>query len=247
MSPPNHVAIVAYGPSMHQYVALAKAMGSRRAFCDEVWGVNAVGSVLHCDRVFHMDDVRIQEIRAAAEPDSNIAHMLAWLKTAPGPIYTSRAHPDYPGLVDFPLESVVNATGGMPYFNSTPAYAVALAIAEGVKVLSLFGLDYTYANAHDAERGRACVEFWLGRAHALGIDIRVSDRSSLLDSCDADRLYGYGRFSSITPNFTQRPDGSIAVEMAENADLPSAADIERAYDHSRHPSPLVSGVTQPKE
>src|SRR6185312_12637833 len=101
----------------------------RHVVAGEVWGINAVASVLRCDRAFHMDDVRIQEVRAKANPDGPIRQMLEWLKTAPGPIYTSRAHPDYPGLVDFPLEAVLNATGGFPYFNSTPAYAIALAIA----------------------------------------------------------------------------------------------------------------------
>jgi hypothetical protein len=43
-----------------------------------------------------MDDVRIQEIRAAARPESNIATMLGWMRKHPGPIYTSRLHPDYP-------------------------------------------------------------------------------------------------------------------------------------------------------
>lgn len=250
MSSVKHVAILAYGPSLHQYVDLAKALGSRRAFADEVWGINAVASVLDCDRAFHMDDVRIQEIRAEAAPDSNVANMLAWLKTAKGPIYTSREHEDYPGLVAYPLERVLNATGGgVRYFNSTPAYAIALAIAEGIEAISLFGLDYTYANAHDAEKGRACVEFWLGVAYARGVDIRVSSVSSLMDSCEPDEvmLYGYGRFGSLTPKFEQRADGSLAVDLVENAELPSADEIEAAYDHSRHPSPLVSGVTQPKE
>jgi hypothetical protein len=32
--------------------------------------------VLVCDRVFHMDDIAVQEIRAAANPDGNIAAML---------------------------------------------------------------------------------------------------------------------------------------------------------------------------
>jgi hypothetical protein len=50
------------------------------------------------------------------------------------------------------------------YFNSTAAYAVAYAIHMGVKKISVFGMDFTYPNAHDAEKGRACVEFWLGIA-----------------------------------------------------------------------------------
>jgi len=245
---PRHVSIVAYGPSMHTYVDVAKAIGSRTAYCDEVWAINSVAGVIHCDRAFHMDDVRIQEIRAAARPDSNIAHMLAWLKRAPGPIYTSRAHPDYPGLVDFPLADVLNKTGGMPYFNSTPAYAVALALAEGFETISLFGLDYTYANAHDAEKGRACIEFWLGRAFALGVRVHVPNTSSLLDRISSHkRLYGYGEFGSLDVEITPGEDGKLAVRFDERASLPTADEIEAEYDHSRHPSPQVSGVTQQKE
>ena len=60
-----------------------------------------------------MDDVRIQEVRAAAAPQSNIANMLAWMRRHPGPILTSRIpEPNaYPGLVAFPLEPVINALG----------------------------------------------------------------------------------------------------------------------------------------
>jgi hypothetical protein len=78
--------------------------------------------VFACDRVFHMDDVRIQQVRADAVPDSNIAVMLDWMKAHPGPIYTSRPHPDYPGLVRFPLQDVLNDLG-TAYFNGTAAYA----------------------------------------------------------------------------------------------------------------------------
>lgn len=259
MTAPRHIAILAYGPSLQQYVELTKALGGREAFCDEVWAVNAIGSVLNCDRVFHMDDVRIQEIRVAAQPDSNIAAMLAWLKKTKTPVYTSRAHAAYAALVEYPLEHVLNLAGGMAYFNSTPAYAVALALAELAAVratsdpkaglvLSLFGLDYTYANAHDAEKGRACIEFWLGRAHAMGVDVRVSSHSSLLDACEAEPpLYGYGRFGSRDVAFGKKPDGSIAVSFADRATMPTADEIEAAYDHSRHPSPLAGNVTQQKE
>lgn len=242
--PKKHIALLAYGPSLHQYVELAKAIGGREAFSDEVWAVNAVGSVLACDLVFHMDDVRIQEVRAAAEPESNIARMLIWLKTTKIPVFTSRAHSDYPSLVEYPLEKVLNATGGVPYFNSTPAYAIALALAEygADLVLSLFGLDYTYANVHRAEKGRACIEYWLGRAHAMGADVRISNRSSLLDSCEEHTLYGYGPFGSRDVVTSRDPrTGRLAVAFKSRPELPSAAEIETAYDHSRHPSPLVRG------
>ena len=102
---PRHVVILGLGPSLEHYVDNVKRLGGRHAFADEVWGINAVGGVLQCDRIFHMDDVRVQEARAAAAPESNIAHMLAWMRRHPGPIMTSQVPEpnDYPGLVAFPL------------------------------------------------------------------------------------------------------------------------------------------------
>jgi hypothetical protein len=171
MTAPNHVAILGLGPSLAQYMAIARGLGGRSAYCDEVWAINNLGDVFQCDRIFHMDDVRIQEIRAAAAPDSNIANMLRWMRRTPARSYTSRAHPDYPGLVEFPLEDVINDLG-FAYLNNTAAYAVAYAIHIGVKKISLYGCDFTYPNAHDAEKGRACVEYWLGFAKARGIQDR---------------------------------------------------------------------------
>jgi SAM-dependent methyltransferase len=234
---PRHVAILGLGPSLEKYSGVAKRAGGRRAFCDETWGINAVGDVYACDRVFHMDDVRVQEIRAAAAPASNIAAMLAWLRTYPGPVITSRAHPDYPGLQEFPLEAVVNRFP-TAYFNSTAAYAVAYAVYLGVKKISLFGIDFTYANAHDAEKGRACVEFWLGIAAARGIELSMPKVTSLMDACNAqaDRFYG---FDCVDLDI-RREDGRIAVRMTERAQKPTADEIEDRYDHSKHPNPLLS-------
>lgn len=233
---PEHVAIVGLGPSSAQYVNICKSMGARRKFCDETWAINAFGDVLACDRIFHMDDVRIQQIRADAAPESNIAAMLGWLKAHPGPVITSRAHPDYPGLVEFPLEDVINDCP-FGYFNSTAAYAVAYAIHLGVKKISLFGCDFTYPNAHDAEKGRACVEFWLGMAAERGIQLVVPKTTSLLDAMSSqdERFYGYD-----CVDLGIKKDGDrIAISFTEKTELPTAEDVERAYDHSEHPNPLV--------
>jgi|CXWL01.1.fsa_nt_gi SAM-dependent methyltransferase len=233
---PEHVAILALGPSLEKYVDVVKRVGGKHAYCDETWGINAVGGVVLCDRIFHMDDVRIQEIRAKARPDTNIARMLEWIKVHPGPIITSRAHPDYPGLVEYPLRDVIH-TFQHAYFNSTVAYAVAYAIWLGVKKISLYGLDFTYANSHDAEKGRACVEFWLGIAAERGINFMIPKDSTLLDAMNtqAERLYGYDtvdvRISAVK--------GDTVVEFTERAQLPTADEIEDRYDHGRHTNALV--------
>lgn len=239
---PSHISIVGLGPSCATFFELTRRLGGASAYCDEVWGINAMGDVLRCDRIFHMDDLKVQEARAEAKPDGNIAAMVRWLKSHPGPVYTSVVRDGYPGLVAFPLEAVLNRSGdqngGAPYFNSTAAYAVAFAIHLGVDRISLFGLDYTLPNSHHAEQGRACVEFWLGIAAARGIEITIPDSSSLMDACatDRDRLYGY---DCVDVALNNQEDGSVRVEFAARAETPTAAEIEDRYNHAKHPNRLM--------
>lgn len=226
----KHIAILGLGPSLDQYLEKTKRNGGRSNFCDETWTINALGDVFACDLVFHMDDVRIQEIRAAAAPASNIAAMLKWIKTSKVPVVTSRAHPDYPALVEYPLEDVLNNVGH-DYFNSTAAYAIAFAIHIGARAISVFGMDFTYPNVHDAEKGRACVEFWLGQAHARGIKINLPKTSTLMDACypRESRLYGY---DTLDVAFNMQENGMLKLGFVPRETLPSAAEIEKNYDHS---------------
>lgn len=238
---PEHVAILGLGPSVAAYLDLIKRLGSRRAYADEVWGINALGDVLACDRVFHMDDMKVQEARAAARPDGNIAAMVAALKTHPGPVYTSVVRDGYPGFVPFPLAEVLSGRydcNGTPYFNNTAAYAIALAIHIGVKRISLFGIDFTHPNIHSGEQGRACCEFWLGIAAGRGIEITVPEQTTLLDACAPERelLYGY---DCVDVEIEHGADG-VAVRMVERAGEVDAAEIERRYDHGRHPNRLMA-------
>lgn len=234
---PNHVVILGLGPSLESYVDLVKRIGARRAFADEVWGINAVADVIQCDRVFHMDDVRIQERRAVAAPDSNIAAMLTWLKAHPGPVYTSRAHPDYPGLVEYPLQDVINSCG-FAYFNSTAAYAVAYAVHIGVRKIGCFGFDFTYKDSHKAEKGRACVEFHLGIAKARGIEIGFPSVTTLMDANAPieERVYGY---DTLDLEMDGGGDLPVTVTFKEKVAIPTAEEIEARYDHSKHPNRLV--------
>jgi SAM-dependent methyltransferase len=226
----KHIAILGLGPSVDEYLNITKRQGGRSKFCDETWAINALGNVFACDLVFHMDDIRIQQIRAEAAPASNIAAMVEWIRTSPVPVVTSRAHPDFPALVEFPLEDVLNHLGH-DYFNNTAAYAVAFAIHTGAAEISLFGMDYTYPNVHDAEKGRACVEFWLGQAHARGIKIHLPKSTTLMDSCypQASRLYGY---DTLDIKFNIHDDGQLKLDCVPRETLPTAAEIEANYDHS---------------
>lgn len=234
------VAIVGMGPSARQFLELCKRHGGRRALYDEVWGINAIGDVFACDKVFHMDDVRIQEIRVQAQPDSNIAQMLKWLKTYSGEVITSRAHPDYPCLKEFPLAEAVSAVRE-GYFNSTAAYAVAyaaLGFAGPVESLACYGMDFSYRNAHGAEKGRACAEFWLGIAVSQGIKLHFPRTTSLFDACEPieQRFYGY---DTLQLEFKEEGE-QVTIKRTERETLPTAAEIEARYDHKAHPNPIVA-------
>lgn len=234
---PKRVAILGLGPSLEAYVDVTKRLGGRHVLADEVWAINSLGDIVQCDRVFHMDDVRVQEIRAAAKPDSNIAEMLKWLKRHPGPIYTSIPHPEYPGTIAFPLAEVMHSCGGTAYFNSTAAYAVALAVHLGVEKLYLFGIDYTLPNAHEAEKGRACVEYYLGIGRARGMVIGLPNCTTLMDgvATQDERLYG---FDGVRVEFEDGPEG-MRIPKFTSRPLPTAEEIETRYDHTKHPNPLV--------
>jgi hypothetical protein len=219
------VALVALGHSCTNYMELAFGAGGRHRIWDETWGVNAAGDVICCDRIFHMDDIRIQESRAAAG-NEKVAAMLAWMKTHPGPIMTSKAYPDYPGLVEYPLEEVVNHLGAT-YFNNTVPYAIAYAAHIGVKELHLYGVDYSYPNILDAEKGRACSEYWIRAAQERGCEVSVAQNSTIMDAFTGIP-YGYDtediRWEAV--------DGKFKLIRTPKEVIPTADEIEKRYDHT---------------
>lgn len=224
------VAIVALGPSCATYMHIAKACGGRAKVADEVWAINAMGDVIQCDAVFHMDDVRIQQARLDADPKLEyLGVMLDWLRTTPGPVFTSRKVDGFPGLVEYPLQEVIEATG-QTYFNNTAAYAIAKAIVDGFGQIQLYGLDYTYAEIKGAEKGRGCAEFWIGQATARGIEVYIAPVSSLMDTNEARRFYGYDMCDvEVIPGV----EGAVNVTLKDRENPPSGAEMNDRYDHTK--------------
>jgi hypothetical protein len=235
----NHVAIVAFGPTSAFYIDAAKKEGNRKRFADFVIAINAMGSVIQNDLVMHMDDVRIQERRAEADPEGMVAGLVEWLRSYPGRVMTSRCHPDYPQLEEFPLEDLLNKLGSA-YINGTGAAALAYAIYLEPKEISLWGFDFTYPNAHKNEKGRGCVEYWIGYATKSGIQIRLPPKTSLLDSfedsaSDEANIYGY---DTVKLQIRMGGNGLFKVRKTplDPSEWPTAEEIEAAYDHGKHPS-----------
>ena len=190
------------------YITNVCKVGDRKVIADEVWAINKMGAAILCDAIFRMDDLMEEfEVnqRVWKEKNGNTHSVQdVWHKTLrdfKGKIYTSKAYPDlFPASVEYPLEEVINCVGSS-YFNTGVAFAIAYAIYIGVKELSLYGIDFSYANRHVAETGRACVEYHIREAIQRGIDIKVAQNSSLLDTQNGPgHFYGYSHPIEVLPD-----------------------------------------------
>lgn len=220
---PESVSIVAMGFSCLEYIQETIKLADRTRLTEETWIINALGGVIQYDLLFHMDDCRVQEARAKENPDWNVGGMMRWLKGAR--FITSKAYPDYPGAMEFPLKAVADNLKSL-YFNSTPAYALGYAIAIGVQKIHLYGLDYTYPDKHKAEKGRACIEYLCGIAKERGIDVFIPKTTTLFDANvpKEEKPYGYDAYHV----HYEVKDGEFQIDFEEK-DLPSAAEIETRY------------------
>ena len=213
MPVPKSVAIVAMGDSAGDYLRAAATVGDRRLVADETWCVNSMGSAIQHDLLFHMDDLKVQETKTDWSP--YVKGTLAYLKTHPF-FLTSKAYDDYPGSHPYPLDKVLKAFG-VPYLNTTAAYAIAYALLIGVEKLLIFGFDFTYPNLHQGEQGRGCVEYWLGVATARGVQVVTGPNTTLLDAAEpwSKKIYGYGGYnvSNEQGEIVLRPKESSEQEL----------------------------------
>jgi len=185
----KRITIVGMGESRNDFVLGSVLFDSAKIINDsEIWAINFMAGVIRCDKMFAMDSF--------ADPlidDDNISYPaghIQWLRDSQFPIISCEKVEGF-NIIEYPLEAVKAEFGGFAYFNNTVAYAVALAIHQGANEILLFGCDYSYPNAHKAEQGRGCVEFWLGVAVARGINVVVAASSSLLDQNTGRKLYAY--------------------------------------------------------
>ena len=199
---PRSVAIVAMGDSSKTYLNTCARKGDRRLVADETWAIVATAGVIQHDRLFLMDDIP-NILEPTLKHDVCMQGMWGWLKNHPGPIYTSKTYPEYPGTVDYPLHDVVEAVG-MAYFSTSVAYAVGYAIylgQFGLEEIQLYGCDFTYPDKHASESGRACVEWLIAVAMSHDIRIVIAEDSTLMDCSQMKRrLYGYVDPPNITVN-----------------------------------------------
>ena len=212
------VAIVALGNSFNEYI-LAKIRSEK---FDEVWAINAMSAVIYHDKCFMMDPPsRFLDTPNAGKQTNIMADRLKAKLNVP--IFSCELDKRCPDVVEFPLQEVLQKTK-YAYLNNTVAYSFAYAVAEEVKELHLYGIDFTHKDVAFAEAGRACCEFWLAIATSKGIKINIAHSSSLLDTNipDDQKLYGYHRLEDpVVSTVTQ---GSMLITRKSKLEPPNPID-----------------------
>jgi hypothetical protein len=125
---------------------------------------------------------------------------LGWAIETQQKCYLQEAHPELSRSEAYPLEEIATRFGR--YFTSTVAYMMASAIHARAEEIFLFGVDMKVVDelGNEYRDQRPCVEYMIGFAQGLGIDVCIHEQSPLLK---ADGLYGYeskkGKHGWVSP------------------------------------------------
>lgn len=101
------------------------------------------------------------------------------------PIYMQQEWDDIPGSIKLPLAEITEEfLPGAPYYTSSAAYMLGLAMLMGFKRIEFYGFDMGSDTEYHYQR--ANFEYWLGLAHSRGFEV-VLPGSAILTG----KLYGY--------------------------------------------------------
>lgn len=164
----------------------------------QIWGMNELWKYLpRWDRWFELHPREV----FAKEGDRDQAAHVMWLQQqgADKPIYMLQRFEDIPGSVSYPIEAMTRQffpDQPRPYFTSSIAMMLALAISEAPTWIGLYGIDL--ASDTEYAQQRAAAEYFIGLARGMGIDVVIAKGSALLK---ADAVYGYDQ----QPHQAKRP------------------------------------------
>lgn len=121
------------------------------------------------ERHFEMHDMRLLDSVHSKRPDGYKERLQEC-----DHLYMQEEY--FPGVVPYPFGEVAKTTGY--YWNSSIAYALALAIHEGADEIAIFGVDMKADDEYGYQKPN--MEFLIGLAIGKGIKVHVPDASPLL-------------------------------------------------------------------
>lgn len=159
----DRIAVIGLSPSSHD-----KAPWGDPDW--ELWGLPWDSDYGRCHRLFEMHDLGLLRSVKCRRQDYEERLRECW-----APLYMQEAYPDFP-CQRYPFEAVAKSIG-RPYWNSSPAYMVALAIHEGAKEIGIWGVDSLDSEEYAYQRPN--LEWLIGLAEGRGIKITIPDESPL--------------------------------------------------------------------
>ena len=160
----------------------------------EIWGLNQL--YRHIPRADRWFEIHANWNEFVVEGTDHIA----WLNSIGCPIYMKDVVPEIKNSVRYPIEAMIQHFQ-LDYFTSTVAYMIELAIAEQFEWIGIFGIDLIMGPEYEFQK--ACVEYYIGYAHAKGIEVYLPENCALLK-----QAYRYG--------WQLEPDWPITVSAVEN-------------------------------
>jgi hypothetical protein len=149
----------------------------------EVWCINAAFMKQEkVTRVYFMDD----PVHFGKDVLENFNQLPEDVR-----IIARKNWPEVPRSEPYPINHIVERFGGITYFQCTAAYMMAHAIDEGFEQIELAGMYFIH-DSMEYFHHKACMEWWLGMAAGMQIQVKIYGNTALCKSFPwASDMYGY--------------------------------------------------------
>ena len=97
------------------------------------------------------------------------------------------------------------------YFSNCICYMLAYALDKGYERILIYGVDMIYGSEYTEEKGG--VEYWIGRAQGMGVEVEICADSFLLKTIDL-KPYGFEyKLKDIDPHgYYKVKDGKLVLK-----------------------------------
>lgn len=91
----------------------------------------------------------------------------------------------------YPIEKIVKHFNTQ-FFSNGICYMIALALYQGATKIRLWGVNHNHhANPSEHRDQKAGVDFWVGRAGGMGVDVEINGILSEVGKTPTGFMYGY--------------------------------------------------------
>jgi len=149
----------------------------------EYWGCSNIYKVREIDKLFIMHNIYDTQFNRDKDLIKNV-------NKKDFPVYTLGKYEELKNNIAYPMEGVIKEFG-ISYFLNSISYILPLAIMQKPKNIILFGVDMSFGTKIEyMKKEKACLEFWIGVAIGRGVNVQITQESTLLRRIGRNTFYG---------------------------------------------------------